>query len=287
MKGKDTLWANIGAQQFHLPEGKPEAQVFDGIITLSYPKIDELKTRFYQHDIQNVLSGTKFAMEDISTSSSNEIMLTDPWGSKFKIIPAALGEMKDCRGVQKGDASEGIGMKDLTLYVPIQTNFGGIARFYQDVMGAPILFNDNSRCCIVSVGPSQTMTFMEHPDRESSVDAHVDLREEPESVDDGKPFSVSNYGPHISIYVSDIRSTYKKAEALGVTYVNPRYKRRAYNEDEAVDDCMFRCIDIVDPEDVESGPILKLEHEVRSVLKRDGSRYSSCPFNDIPEGCVI
>ena len=32
--GKKTLWANVGMHQFHLPEGKPDAQVFDGVITL-------------------------------------------------------------------------------------------------------------------------------------------------------------------------------------------------------------------------------------------------------------
>ena len=47
-----------------------------------------------------------------------------------------------------------------------------------------------------------------------------------------------------------------------------------------------RLLDIVDPEDLGAGPILKLEHEVRSVVKRDGSKYKSCPFDEIPEGCV-
>ena len=70
-------------------------------------------------------------------------------------------------------------------------------------------------------------------------------------------------------------------------YVNPRFKRRSYNVEEAIDECMFRCLDIVDPEDVSAGPILKLEHEIRSVVKRDGSKYKSCPFDDIPEGCIV
>lgn len=48
-----------------------------------------------------------------------------------------------------------------------------------------------------------------------------------------------------------------------------------------------RLLDIVDPENVEAGPILKLEHEVRSVVKRDGSKYKSCPFDEIPECCVV
>lgn len=49
---------------------------------------------------------------------------------------------------------------------------------------------------------------------------------------------------------------------------------------------MFRILTIVDPENADAGPIVHLEHEVRSVIKRDGSKYKSCPFDSIPEGCV-
>jgi len=45
---------------------------------------------------------------------------------------------------------------------------------------------------------------------------------------------------------------------------------------------MFRIIDIVDPESPNT-VILKLEHEVRSVVKKDGTIYKSCPFNEIPK----
>ena len=50
---------------------------------------------------------------------------------------------------------------------------------------------------------------------------------------------------------------------------------------------MFRCLDIVDPLNIDAGPILQLEHEVRSVVKRDGTKYKSCPFVDIPSECVV
>ena len=62
---------------------------------------------------------------------------------------------------------------------------------------------------------------------------------------------------------------------------------RAYCEQEVIKDCMFRCLDIVDPDNVDGGVILRLEHEVRSVLKEDGSLYKSCPFLVAPDGCVI
>ena len=180
----------------------------------------------------------------------------------------------------------------------------GIARFYEQILDAPILELSSSGesargggRCVVSMGPYQTLTFQslnddgtnkgEIPSGPEGVNMHVDLRDEPESNPPDQEFYPSNYGPHISIYISDIRSTYKRAEALGVTYVNPRFKRRAYSEDEVVKDCMFRCLDIVDPENIEAGAILRLEHEVRSVLKEDGALYKSCPFDQVPEGCII
>ena len=68
---------------------------------------------------------------------------------------------------------------------------------------------------------------------------HVDLRDEPEQNPEGQQHYPSNYGPHISIYIRDIRSTYERAKELGVTYVNPRFKRRAYCEQEVIKDCRF------------------------------------------------
>ena len=45
----------------------------------------------------------------------------------------------------------------------------------------------------------------------------------------------------------------------------------------AIEQCMFRVLDVVDPENVAAGPIIRLEHEVRSVIKADGTLYKSCP----------
>ena len=48
---------------------------------------------------------------------------------------------------------------------------------------------------------------------------------------------------------------------------------------EAVEQCMFRILDVVDPEQPDAGPILQLEHEVRSATKADGTKYKSCPLD--------
>ena len=279
-KGSKTLWANVGASQFHLPEGKPDAQVFDGLITLSYPNLDGLRERYEDETIRSILDGTKFQVED---NGNDEMLISDPWGSQFKIVAEEQGK-KDVRGVQKGEPSEGLSMPDLTVYVPPGSNFAGIGRFYEVVLGAPTLECGDSYCSI-SVGPGQTLTFAAHPDGSEAKICHDDLRDEGEI--EGKPHYMSNYGPHISMYVANLRKCYNKANEFGLCYVNPRFKRRSYTVEEAVDECMFRCLDIVDPDDVDAGPILKLEHEIRSVVKRDGSKYKSCPFEDIPEGCVV
>ena len=244
-KGKKTLWANIGAQQFHLPEGKPDAQVLNGKVTLCFQNVSTLLEK-YQSDVtlQETLAGSQFRIESISDS---ELFVCDPWGTPFTLL--STNEMKDDRGVQGGDESLGTSMKDLTFYVPLNTNFSGIGRFYDQIFNTPILSQDETKC-VVSMGPYQTLTFESksqlHPatgdgDGDAKI-THVDLREEPENNPTNKPFFVSNYGPHISIYITDIRSTYNRAKDLGVTYVNPRFSRRAYHEEEVVDDCMFRCL---------------------------------------------
>ncbi len=284
-KGRKTLWANIGAQQFHLPEGKPDAQVLKGEITLGYSKDGFnklLETYETNTEIRDILKGTEFHLKVLSDT---EILVTDPWGSKFRII-ASETIIKDPRGVQNGESSLGASMEDLTFYTPHDANIEGIARFYEQILDAPILECDEERC-VVSVGPYQTLTFQAAKSDQFDSNMHVDLRDEPENNVPEQTYYMSNYGPHISIYVRDITATYRRAEKLGVTYVNPRFSRKAYSEEEVIRDCMFRCLDIVDPEDPEDGAILRLEHEVRSVLKGDGGKYKSCPFDDVPAGCAI
>lgn len=280
-KGRKTLWANIGAQQFHLPEGKPDAQVLKGHITLGYPNVQKLVESYNRdEEIQNVLKDSKFNLVQVN---EEKLELSDPWGNKFMIVKTDRN--KDDRGTQAGD-SMGIEMSDLLIQVPINANMNGIARFYEQILDTPII-QCNYDMVIVSMGPYQTLTFAKSQDKNDGVNMHVDLRDEPENNPEGKTYFLSNYGPHISIYVADIRGTYRRADALGSVYVNPRFGRKAYDENEVVHDCMFRCLDIIDPNDAEAGPIIRLEHEVRSVVKADGSLYKSCPFVTVPKECVL
>lgn len=282
--GKKTVWANIGSNQFHLPEGKPDAQVLQGVVTLAYhpDDIDQLLSRV--ESVAAVLEGSKFAC---TKSSDGSLAVADPWGSRFRLVAGAADE-RDPRGKQPGPITKGLTMTDLTIYTPVDCNMAGIGRFYRDILGAPaqILDNDSDNDqpqCVVTVGPKQTLTFAPHPQGLDTV-VHDDLWDEQFESPQGFPNFLSNYGPHVSMYVADLVGSYKKADALGLAYVNPRFSRRAFTLDEAIADCMFRCLNIVDPANPDAGVILKLEHEIRSVVKKDGSMYKSCPFDAIPEG---
>ena len=237
--GKKTVWANAGTQQFHLPEGKPDAQVFEGLVVLVYPDLVALKARV--ENAREKLQGSKFALVD---TADGALLVTDPWGSRFRIEQGSDEEYRDPRGRQPGGVSERLAMRDLTVFTPASARLEGIARFYQHVFAAPILSLDNQQC-VVSVGPKQTLTFEKMEG--IGVSHHTDLRQENVESLEGYPVFPSNYGPHVSMYVADLPACYQEANGLGVAYVNPRFKRRAYNLDQAIDDCMFRCLDIVDP----------------------------------------
>ena len=76
-------------------------------------------------------------------------------------------------------------------------------------------------------------------------------------------------------------AVYDRADALDLAFVNYRFKRRAHNKDEALDQCMFRVLDVIDPEHPENGAIIQIEHEIRSCVKTDGSKYKSCPLREV------
>jgi hypothetical protein len=121
------------------------------------------------------------------------------------------------------------------------------------------------------------------------------------------PGGLANNGAHISLYVDDLAAVWEAAAQLGglpdqtgavtgsaeagldvnteinpsgVLFVNHRFSRRAYTLEEATEQCMFRTLNVVDPLYPER-VLLRLEHEVRSCVTRNGSKYKSCPFDEI------
>mmetsp|Transcript_32734 Transcript_32734/g.75332 ORF Transcript_32734/g.75332 Transcript_32734/m.75332 type:complete len:219 (-) Transcript_32734:764-1420(-) len=118
--GKKTLWANIGCNQFHLPEGKPKAQTFNGIITLAYRSEEDLaalSARANKLMESGIFDGSSFAYDETSFS------LTDPWGTLFHL--ESDSDAADLRGSQPGSKSDGLAITDLTLYVSPDASFAG------------------------------------------------------------------------------------------------------------------------------------------------------------------
>ena len=290
-KQRKTLWANVGIHQFHLPEAS-NAQIFDGIITLSYKNANDL-------DIveKNLINCNPILKNCVKWNkvNDNELLVNDPWGSLFRLI--VNDDVYDNRGititvtitinitititittttiiiiitgVQPGDSSLPIAMNDICVNIPMNCNIDGIGRFYNYVFNAPIITNNDNIQVVVS--PQQTLTFK----KVNKNINHSDIRTD----DNGM---IGNHGPHISMYITDFINSYKRAESINSLFVNYRFKRQATNINEAISDCMFRCLDIIDPNNINNGPIIQLEHEVRSIVTSDGKLYKSCPFYEIP-----
>ena len=70
----------------------------------------------------------------------------------------------------------------------------------------------------------------------------------------------------------------QKAKTIPGTFEVPVEIR---SKDEALDQCMFRVLDVVDPDAPENGPIVQIEHEIRSCVKPCGSKYKSCPLREV------
>ncbi len=285
-KGRKTLWANGGITQFHLSEA-PTAQVFDGTITVAYKSQSCLNK--VEENLKNapsvLLNSNHFQWQRLSL---NEILVTDPWGSVFKLVHDETAE--DTRGIQPGPISLPIAaISDLCIHIPADSNLDGIGRFYNQILGAPIVpspptstskdsineSNIKSELKVI-VSPQQTLTFKKVTTTSSSsrIIEHSDIRIEDEGI--------SNYGAHISLYIHHFDTTFFKVAEINSLFINHRFKRRAYNLVEAKEQCMFRCLDIIDPDNRQDGPIIRLEHEIRSIVTEDGQKYKSCPFFEIP-----
>lgn len=304
-KGRKTLWFNAGITQLHLPEA-PQAQKLNGVVTLAYENDDamlKLRKRLEVASSSYVLKSTQFEW----AAEGDEFIIKDPWGGVFKAVvdpdavdirgvqpgavvvtqltqprpKFAMAELIHfCDGVYVGPTSAPVGISDICIHVPVGCNLEGIGRFYEYTFATPSLrlweMGDHPMISIVT-SPQQTLTF-----KACAKASDVLAQAEKEVERDASGKITVNHGPHVSLYLKDLPSSYWQAEKLGVLFVNNRFKRRAYTLEDAVDQCMYRCLHVVDPADPAAGPILQLEHEVRSITTRDGSMYKSCPLTKVP-----
>ena len=206
--GLRNMWANAGEQQFHLPT-RP-VQVIHGHIGVVVPDLEALKERLAS--VEEGLAGTKFS----SSVEAGHIAVTCPWGNHFQCYSA---------GTAFGDMALGI------PYVEFLVGPGraaGIARFYDQVLGAPSTTESDKQGTLgrVKIGRNQSLVF-----RESKEQADYD-------------------GHHIAIYVANFSRPYGFLKNRGLI-------------SEEVRNHQFRFKEIIDPEN--GSGVFLVGHEVRSL----------------------
>ena len=208
--GLENMWLNAGRQQIHTPTRPGAPQVVRGRIGLVVPDLGELQQRL--GDIAPRLVGTEFSTKE----HGDHLDVTCPWGNLFL-----------CHEPMESFAAT-FGLPYVEFTVPRGTA-AGIARFYEEVMGAVTemkMVREND-ATVVRMGTDQTLIFRE-------------ALEEPRDYD----------GHHLAIYIGDFSGPHQQLDERGLIT-------------EESNQHQYRFKDIVD---LNSGAVLfELEHEVRSL----------------------
>jgi hypothetical protein len=207
--GLGNMWANVGEQQFHLPT-RP-AQVIQGHIGVVVPELDTLKDRLAS--VEQGLAGTKFRW----SVEANHIEVSCPWGNRFRCYSS---------GPAFGDMALGLPYVEF-LVGPGRA--GSIARFYDQVLGAPSTTESSEQGTVgrVKIGRNQSLIFRETEAPLAPYDGH-----------------------HIAIYVANFSRAYGYLKSRGLI-------------SEDVRNHQYRFKDIIDPDNGSS--VFLVEHEVRSL----------------------
>lgn len=208
MVGTENMWINIGHQQFHMPTGYP--QVVRGQVGIVVPDLDALTTRLAS--VREKLTGTKFSC----TLEDKSVIVTCPWGNKLR-----------CHGAGPEWGEMTLGVPYVEFSVPAG-HAAGIARFYQQVMGAAAVVTPVGSLAQarVQVGTGQELIF-----RETTQDI------------------VKYDGHHIAVYVTDFAGPHAQLKERGIV-------------SEESNPVQYRFTDIVDPDTNKC--LFVIEHEVRS-----------------------
>ena len=204
MTGLGNMWINIGRNQFHLPTGGP--QVLRGHVGLVIADRAALLERLA--GIQGRLKDTCVAFRE----QADHIEVTSPWGNRLRCFEPGprFGTMQ-------------IGMPYVEFDAPASSAVG-IARFYQEILGAPATTVDNA--AHVTVGPHQSLIFRESTRPLPDYDGH-----------------------HIQVYVSDFAGPRQRLDRLNLV-----------SEDNGPH--QYRFVDIVDLDTRRK--LFTVEHEIRS-----------------------
>lgn len=150
--GDENMWANVGRQQFHLPNRG--AQVLRGHVGVVVPDLELLRKRLA--GVRAKLAETRFAFED----RGDHVVATCPWGNRLHCYAPAP---------RFGDMTLGLPYVEFTVSRGVAD---GIARFYREVLAAPASLTDGGAAASVVVGPSQTLVFRESSDTLPAYDGH-------------------------------------------------------------------------------------------------------------------
>ncbi len=207
--GLENMWVNVGENQFHLPTRA--AQVLDGHVGIVVPDLDGLQERL--RAVAGTLEGTKFGFE----RQADYVRVTCPWGNEFHVY----------------EPSERFGSMVLGIpYVEVNVrphSAPGIARFYEQVMGAPTDVDEDAggQFARVHIGENQELIYREQPGERPPYDHY-----------------------HIAVYVANFSGPYAFLNEHGLITEEPRNHQ-------------LRFENIVDPESGET--LATIEHEVRSL----------------------
>jgi catechol 2,3-dioxygenase-like lactoylglutathione lyase family enzyme len=208
MVGVENMWVNMGQTQFHLPTGEPN--LMRGHVEIVVPDLEALTARL--ESVRGLLTGTKFAF----TVEDKYVAVTAPWGNRLRLYAA---------GPAFGDWTLGINHVEF----PVKTGYAdGIARFYQQVVGAPAAVT---------------------PDAEG-VAAHVRIGQRQELVFRETASPIRDYdGYHVAVYIANFSGPHEWLDKHGLV-------------SEESQDYQYRFEKIVDPDTREV--LCVIEHEVRS-----------------------
>lgn len=205
--GIDNMWVNLGSQQMHLPT-RPAPQVLPGHIGIAVSDLKALAGRLRL--IEDRLAGTKFEW----SQQSNYVEVICPWGNCFRCYLA---------DDQLGTNKQGIILVNFATDLGVS---GGIARFYEQVIGCHVEINEGSSK--VFVGRGQSLHFVEKQEPKLEYDGH-----------------------HIAIYLANFSGPYEFLREKGLIT-------------EETDMHQYRFQELIDPRDGQH--LFTLEHEVRSLF---------------------
>jgi len=235
--GTDTMWVNVGYQQFHLISSAAP-QIVGGTIGIVVPDLGALKTGL--SSVQQKLKHTKFAWHESDTSKDGieyipshnapqpVLCVTGPWGNKFKIYNNTTLQMNGNLGI---------------IYIELScapSTAKTIFEFYRSHLGAIGNLEKDASVARIVVGPWQQLIYRETP--------------QPDPYD----------GWHVAIYISNFGATYNKFANENLLLHKHNFMDTCKTVEEAYSYQQFRLQDIPHPTN-NNKVIYQLQHEVRSM----------------------